>query len=183
MSDHALKPWHCTPSGSIFAHITKLYNAQECAPTFADFIIVCSSCALNGLKSIQMQSFHSAQQGWRAKLPTHSVSAPSRGSLVPQKLFQEKTKQTTKPTYLKQCWKHTGTPTFSFNASSHFFLLCPPMFPTFSNSVLFTSDFAKNPQPTRAGNTTQKTYMGWERDRFLVPVTRSPVTRNLSLSL
>lgn len=158
MSDHALKPWHCTMFSNIFTQITKLYDAQKCARLLLTSPLLCSSRALSGSKSIQMQSFHSAQQSWRAKLPTpafcfntkHRRFNPSKAT---SREIQPNNKAHPFKTMLKACGDATS--------SSHFSLLCPPMPSTFSNSVLFTSDFTMNPQSTRAGNLTQKTYSGW----------------------
>lgn len=128
--------------------------------------LLCSSRALSGSKSIQMQSFHSAQQSWRAKLPTpafcfntkHRRFSPSKAT---SREIQPNNKAHPFKTMLKACGDATS--------SSHFSLLCPPMPSTFSNSVLFTSDFTMNPQSTRAGNPTQKTYSGWEIQMMSCP--------------
>lgn len=112
MSDHALKPWHCTVFSNIFTLITKLYDAQKCAPAFADFTAALFKPSPEWLKVHSNAEFsqRSAQQSWRAKLSKPSVAVPSTGGLVPQKLLLGKTNQTTKSTHLKQCWKHVGTP-------------------------------------------------------------------------
>lgn len=115
------------------------------------------------LKVHSNAKFSQAQQCGRAKLPNHSRQ------LSPSKATSGENEQTTKTTYFKQCWKHTGHPLS--------ILMPPPISSSFAHLCLlpFQIQFY-SPQPTRAGNPTQKTYMGWGRDKFLAPITRSPGT-------
>lgn len=156
MSDHALKPWHCTVFSNIFTLITKLYDAQKCAPAFADFTTALFKPSPEWLKVHSNAEFSQCSAELESKTLQAFCCSTKHRRFSPSKATSRENQPNNKVHPFKTMLKACGDTT----SSSHFSLLCPPMPSTFSNSVLFTSDFTMNPQSTRAGNPTQNTYSG-----------------------